>query len=174
MKEVLALIEQIIEEHKVFIQQIKGLEQAANDASVIVHLEKVKKEFVPGRLGQKEELKNLSESLGIIDKGIRTHFHREETRLVDAAEKYGGKELASALRSLLVQHNDLINRLDNTAKHLADLTGGGLSHFVWEASAHDMQAYIAHTRQLLEVHASNEQGILYRLRDVLLQESKGK
>ena len=173
MKEIIALIEQIIEEHKVFIQQVKGLEQAANDASVMAHLEKAKKEFVPGRLRQRNELKNLSDSLEIIDRGIRAHFHREETRLLDATEKYAGEELSSALRALLVQHDDLRNRLDKTATHIADLTGKEMSHFIWQSTAHDMQAYVAHTRRILEAHNETEQGILHRLRDMLLKEGTG-
>ena len=167
MEETLALIEKIVEEHKSIMQGVRSLEQAASDAEAIVGLEKAKETFMPGRLEQEQGLKKLQASLEAIDQGLRAHFNREETGLMNVFEKHGNKELASALRSLLLEHEDLRNRLAHAKKHVAELVSGGLSRHLWEASAHDMRAHISHTRKLLEAHAEIEQELFHRLRTEL-------
>jgi iron-sulfur cluster repair protein YtfE (RIC family) len=167
MEETLALIEKIVGEHKSIMQGVRSLEQAASDAEAIVGLEKAKETFMPGRLEQEQGLKKLQASLEAIDQGLRAHFNREETGLMNVFEKHGNKELASALRSLLLEHEDLRNRLAHAKKHVAELVSGGLSRHLWEASAHDMRAHISHTRKLLEAHAEIEQELFHRLRTEL-------
>ena len=167
MEETLALIEKIVEEHKSIMQGVRSLEQAASDAEAIVGLEKAKETFMPGRLEQEQGLKKLQASLEAIDQGLRAHFNREETGLMNVFEKHGNKELASALRSLLLEHEDLRNRLAHAKKHVAELMSGGLSRHLWEASAHDMRAHISHTRKLLEAHAEIEQELFHKLRTEL-------
>jgi len=172
MEEALALIEKIIEEHKVIMQKAQTLERVANDAGAMIGFEKARDAFMPGRFEQKQGLQELQESLETIDKGLREHFKREETGLLTAFERHGNKELASALHSLLLEHENLKNRLAHSRKHVAELVGGGLSRHLWEASAHDMRAYISHTRKLLEAHALIEEELLHKLRDQLREESK--
>ena len=123
-KEVLALIEKIIEEHKLITQRVQTLEQVANDAEAIVDLEKAKDAFMPGRVENKQGLKNLEELLEVIDQGIQAHFNREEAGLLTAFEEYGDKELSSSLSSLLLEHEDLRNRLSHSKKHVAELSRG--------------------------------------------------
>jgi len=169
MEEALALIEEIIEEHKSIMQGAQTLEQVASDAEAMVGLEKAKETFMPGRFEQEQGLKKLQASLEAIDQGLRAHFNREETGLLVVFEKHGNKELASALRSLLLEHEDLRNRLAHSKKHVAELVSGGLSRHLWEASAHDMRAHISHTRKLLEAHAEIEQELFHRLRTELMK-----
>lgn len=164
MEKALALLGKIIEEHKSIMRGVQGLEQAASDAEAIVAMEEAKETFMPGRFEQEKGLKKLQASLEVIDRGLRAHFSREETGLMDVFEKHGNKELASAFRSLLLEHEDLRNRLAHARKHVAELMGGGLSRHLWEASAHDMRAHISHTRKLLEAHAEIEQELFHRLR----------
>ena len=167
MKEALALIDKIIDEHKVIRQGAQALEQAVNDVEAISGLENAKDAFMPGRHEQKQGLQKLQETLGTVEKGIQAHFNREETGLLSVFEKHGDKELVSALRSLLLEHEDLRNRIAHTERHVAELTSGGLSRHLWEASAHDMRAHISHTRKLLEAHAGIEQELLHRMRQHL-------
>ena len=169
MEETLALIEKIVEEHKSIMQGVQTLEQAASDTEAIVGLEKAKETFMPGRLEQEQGLKKLQASLEVIDQGLRAHFNREETALLSVFEKHGNKELASALRSLLLEHEDLRNRLAHSKKHVAELVSGGLSRHLWEASAHDMRAHISHTRKLLEAHAEIEEELFHKLRTELMK-----
>jgi len=148
------------------------MEQVANDAEAMVGLEKAKEVFMPGRLEQKEGLKKLQELQEKVEKGLYAHFNREETALMSAVEKRGGRKIASALRTLLLEHKDLKKRIAHSKKHVADLLGGGLSRTVWEATAHDMRAHISHTRKLLEAHAAIEQELLQELRDQLAKSQK--
>ena len=167
MEEVLALIEKLIEEHKLIKQRAQTLEQIANDVSALVGLDEAKEDFMPGKFDQRQGLQKMAESLERIDKGLQTHFEEEEKALLTAVEKHGGKSLVSALHFLLLEHDDLRKRFAHSKKHVAELTNGGLSRQVWEASAHDMRAHISHTRKLLEAHARGEEKLLRSLRKQL-------
>ena len=172
MEEALALIEKIIEQHKAIMGSVQALEQVANDVEAMAGLEETKKAFMPGRFDQKQGLQKLQELLETIDKGLQEHFNYEETGLLSAFEKHGGEELAAALHSLLLEHEDLKNRFILSRNHVAELTGGGLARHVWEASAYDMRAYISHTLKLLGAHANREHELLLTLQNQLRQEGK--
>ncbi len=165
MKRTLALIEQVIEEHKAIFQR---LDQVINDAEALRSFEKAKEVFMPGRLDQKVGLDNLEELVNLVDQGLQAHFDREETAVLAAFEEQGDRELASAFHSLLLEHKDLRNRLAHTKNHVSQLTSRELSRHTWEATAHDMRAHITHTRKLLEAHAEVEQELLRSLRRRLL------
>lgn len=174
MEEALVLIEKIIEEHEQIIERVRALERVTNDASALVELDRAREDFIPGRLGdQKQGLQNWQESLEIIDQGIQAHFNREETDLLTAFEKHGGRMLASALRALLTEHEELKNRLAKLRKDVAELAVGGSSRGVWEGKTWGVRSYLAHTRKLFEVHARSEQRLLYRLRSQLRREIRG-
>ncbi|OGO19953.1 MAG: hypothetical protein A2144_12650 [Chloroflexi bacterium RBG_16_50_9] len=174
MDEIVALIEKIIEEHRVIISDFQSLEAVANDASAIIGLEKAKDSFMPGRFDQKEGLSEFQESLEKVDKGVRAHFNREETALLAAFEKHGDRSLVTALKSLLLEHEDLRNRLDHSREHIAELASGGLARQQWEASAHDMRAHLSHTRKLFGTHAAIEMELLVDMRKHLQGKSAGK
>ncbi len=174
MEEALALIEKIIEEHKQILGNIRALEQVTNDASALRVLDIAKEGFMPGRPDQAEGLQKLDELLATTDHGIRAHFNREETGLLAAFEKHGGEMLISALRALLLEHDVIRKRFVRTEQLVTELKTGDLSRHVWEASAHDMRAHIAHTRKLFEVHARSEQKLLRTLRNRLRREVEEK
>jgi len=167
MAENTVLIDQLLEEHTAIKQQIQTLEKVGNDVEALAGLDEIKGDFMPGRLDQSQSLKRLQDLLDKISRGLEKHFNREEKGLLAAFEKYGAKELASALRSLLLEHADLRNRLAYSQKHVAELTDGGLSRHLWEASAHDMRAYLSHTRKLIEDHAETEQELFHKLKKQL-------
>lgn len=172
MKEVIALIDRLIEEHRTIGQRMKKLEKVVNDAEALAGLEKAKEAFMPGRFEQLQGLKELQELVQTTEEGLLAHFDREETALLSAVEKYGGKEIASALHTLLNEHKDLVNRMAQAKKQVEELMIQGLARHSWEAKAHDMRAYISHTRKLIEKHASNEQELFYKLRTELTKQQK--
>ena len=172
MRETLALIEQIIEEHKTILQRLATLDQVANDAEALRGLDQAQKSFMPGRLDEHKGLQRLVELFELIDQGLQAHFSREETALRAAFEEQGDRDLVSAFDDLLLEHKDLRNRLVNTRNYISQLTGGGLSRHRWESTAHDMRAHISHTRRLLEAHAELEQDLLFSLRRRLLGAEK--
>ncbi len=172
MKAALVLIEQVIKEHKTLLRRLQNLERITNDAQAIRGFGQVQDNFMPGRLDQKKELNKLEKMADLIDRGLQAHFNREETSVLAAFEEQGDREISSAFSSLLLEHNDLRNRLAHTRNHVAQLTGGQLSRHHWEATAYDMRAHISHTRKLLEAHAEVEQELLLSLRRKLLKEKQ--
>ena len=71
MKEALAIIERIIQQHKVIIRGVHSLERVANDAEAMMGFDKAKDAFMPGRFEQKQGLQQLQDLMGIVDKGLR-------------------------------------------------------------------------------------------------------
>ena len=173
MKAALDLIEQIVEEHKTIRLRLQSMEQIVNDAEALQGFEEAQEGFMPGRFDQKAGLDRLEELVNLVDQGLQAHFDREETALLAAFEEQGDRELASAFHSLLLEHEDLRNRLTYTKNHISQLTGGELPRHHWEATAYDMRAHITHTRKLLEAHAEVEQELLQSLRRRLLGEKEG-
>ena len=162
MEEALALIDQLIEEHKRILQGVQTLEQAANDAMAILKLDRAKEDFVPGRFDDpKQSLQSLQDSLETIEKGIQAHFGREESRLLTVLQQHGGGILASGLHVLLLEHKELQNRISESKKEVAELAVEGLSREVREGKAWGVRVYLSHTRKLIQAHAQSEE-VLFR------------
>lgn len=174
MNETLKLIDQLIAEHKVMNERALNIEKAANDASLLSDLKEARETFVPGRFDQKQSLEKLQEMLVSIESWLDKHFNREETILLSAVEKHGERKLITTLNSLLREHTDLRKRMVHSKKHVAELTGGGLSRHRWDASANDMRAHLTHTRKVLENHASTENALFAELRRHLARDSQSK
>jgi len=167
MEDATATIERIIAEHKTIRQRFDNLEKVANDTEAMMGFEEVKTAFMPGRLNQNKGLQALEDTLKMIEEGLQRHFSFEETSLPSVVERHGNEELKSSLQSIFLEHVDLRNRLAHSRKHAEELVAGGMARHRWEASAHDMRAYISHTRKLLEAHAEIEQELLHALRSRL-------
>ena len=167
MNEVLAMIERLVEEHKLIRKETQTIERIANDASALKTLEEAKGGFMPGKPEHVEGLKILAESLEKIEKGLHIHFDWEEKAVLSTVDKEGGKQVKTAFQSLLEEHDDLRKRFARAKQHVEELTGGDLSRHVWEANAHDMRAHISHTRKLLEIHAQGEEKLFASLRKQL-------
>jgi iron-sulfur cluster repair protein YtfE (RIC family) len=167
MKETIALIDQVIEEHTTIFQ---GLDQVVSDAEAIYGFKEAQEIFTSDRLDQKEWGNRLVELVNSIDQGLQAHFDREETALMAAFEGEGDRELASNFRSLMLEHSDLRNRLAHAKRHVSELTGGESSRSHWRATAHNLHAHIDRTRELMKAHAGAEQKLLLSLRQRLLEE----
>ena len=165
MEEALALINQLIEEHKLILQQLQTAEQVANDVGAILRLDRAKEDFVPGRFSdRKQGLQSLQDSLEAIDSGLQMHFDREEKRLLSVFEQYGGETLAPGLHFLLLEHQELKDRLAESRREVAELAAESSSRQVQEGKAWGVRVYISHTRKLIEVHAQSEQELFHKLR----------
>ena len=167
MEDTIALIDQLIKEHRIIKRDVGNLEHLANDVEAVAGLEKAKEAFMPGRLDQTKSLQEFQNSLEAINKGLEAHFNREETALLTAFEKHGGKKLVSALRALLDEHADIRNRVVQTKKNVSELTSGGMASHLWSASAHDMRVYMSHTLKLIGTHARSEHGLFTALKKQL-------
>ncbi len=167
MEDDLSIIERVIAEHKAIRQGFENLEKAANDAEAMAGFEEAKEAFMPGRLDQKQGLRQLEDTLNAIEDGLQRHFHFEETSLPAVVGRRGDEEMKSSLRSILLEHVDLRGRLAHSKEHAAELVSAGMARHRWEASAHDMRTYISHTHKLLEAHAEIEQELLHELKNRL-------
>ncbi|MFC2032919.1 hemerythrin domain-containing protein [Chloroflexota bacterium] len=172
MEDVIALLDQITEEHQTTFRRLKDLGQVVNDVEAIAGLEKSRESFVPGRLDQKAGLQKMQDILEIIAKGLEDHFNCEETRLLGAFERHGDRRLASTLNSLLQEHGEIRQRFANSQSQIAELAKGEMSQNLWAASANDMRAYLNHSLKLVEKHAGVEQTLLTKLRKQLAGELK--
>ncbi|MFC1913883.1 hemerythrin domain-containing protein [Chloroflexota bacterium] len=172
MEDTVALIDQLIKEHRVITRDISDLEHLANDVEAASGLKKAKEAFMPGRLDQTKGLQELQSSIEAINKGLDAHFNREETALLSAFEEHGDKELVSALHSLLGEHSELRNRMAQIKDSISELTSGLLGSHHWSASAHDMRVYISHTLKLIDTHAGSEYLLFSTLKNHLKQAGK--
>jgi len=164
MEDPVALIDQLIKEHKVMNERVETIDKVANDASLLGDLEAARDTFVPGRFDQRQSLEKLEEMVVNIAEWVNAHFNREETSLRTIVERREEAKVVAALDSLLAQHNDLRARLGHAGKHVAELMGSAMARHQWEASANDMRAHIHHTRTMLEDHASTENKLFAQLR----------
>ena len=167
MEDAIALIDKIIEEHKTISQRLRDFEQVANDAEAIAAFDKTKELFMPGRFDDKQGLEAFDQLLDTITEGIHGHFGREEGALMNVFEKHGDKKLATALRSLILEHENLKHRLAYTKRDMTTLQVDKLPVQLWQARGYDMRAYITYTRKLFETHAAREQELLHTLRNEL-------
>lgn len=168
MEGIFALFDAIIEEHKQIRESIETSEHIANDLGAILELGRAIGDFEPATLDRERHgLESLQRSLEKVDKGLQAHFDREEGALLTAFEDCGGRTFASALRALLVEHQELKNRIAKSKQDAAELAVGELSREVWEGKAYGMRVYISHTRKLMEAHAQSEQELLQTLRKEL-------
>ncbi|MCH8864518.1 MAG: hemerythrin domain-containing protein [Chloroflexi bacterium] len=166
--EALALIDKIIEEHRIILGDIRDFTQDTNDVVAMRGLDQTREDFVPGRLeDQKQSLGNWQESLLAVDRGIQAHFHREETALVDAVAEYGDNDLASVLRHWLAEHKELRERLGRMKQDVAGLVIDTSAQSVWQEKAWSIRVYMTHTGKLFDVHARGEQEMMLKLRNLL-------
>jgi len=171
VKETNNLIEEFILEHRQTNEATSNLQQTINDLTGWKEMEAAREDFGPGRLqNQRQKLQKLEESLGLLDRGLKAHFFREETLLLKAFESHGGQELASALNELLLEHNELRRRLDSILGAAAELLSGRLSESLWPSKAWDLRAYMSKTAESLAVHAQKEEALFDKARRELSRE----
>jgi hemerythrin-like domain-containing protein len=170
MEKIVALIDELIEEHKQILQNFQTIEQVANDVSGIIQLDKAKEDFLPGRFNdQKQGLQNLRDSLETIENGLQKHFDREEKQLSAALKQHKSETLASGLRLLLLEHKELKERIAESKKEVVELAVESLSREVREGKAWGVRVFISHTRKLIEAHAQSEQELFHKLRAELMR-----
>ncbi|TFH34708.1 MAG: hypothetical protein E4G93_04895 [Dehalococcoidia bacterium] len=104
MTETLAILEQILDEHKDIHENFQALGQVSGDIEAAARLQsdKTKDYFVPKSLDDHGRgLARWKEILEAIAVGLKAHFHKEETALAEAFKRDGTPELEAALNELL-------------------------------------------------------------------------
>jgi hemerythrin-like domain-containing protein len=166
------LIGEITLEHTRTIAANDRLQQALDDLTGQKQLETAREAFVPGRQDDQQKFERLTESLGLIDRGLRAHFLSEENQLLEAFEDSGEVELVAMLNRLLQEHTALRQRLNDTQSRVVELSSGGLSQPLWQRRVGDLRDYMSQTAQILARHAKEEDALFKKALAVLKKETQ--
>ena len=168
MEDIIATVDKTIEEHKSVLHCALDSQTIAEDVCASMWLSEAREQMTPGRLGgQRAAMERLQESLVTLQAGLEEHFQREERALLGAFERQTNKAMAGALAALLGEHQELRQRIATLRKDVAELLSEQTSLEVWQAKAWGIRAYMRHTANLLEAHASSEEELLTRAREQL-------
>jgi hypothetical protein len=172
MLDIIAIIDKIIEEHKILLAQAVQLENITNDAGAMMAMAKSKEVFVPGRYDQVDTLKIFEKLRNKTQEGLYAHFNREETSLLDAIVEFGNQNIITGLKKLLAEHKNLKYNLESLKIEIDELINGELSRAMWESKAYDMRAHISEIHRNLEQHAQNERILLNEIRREVIELGK--
>ncbi len=173
MSEALAIVQQILDEHKQIHNDFRNLDQVSGDVEAAARLgsDQTKDYFVPKGLDtQGEGLKKWRAQLEAIDRGLKTHFKREETALANAFIREGTPELAQSLNLLLAEHAQLNQHVAKLLKDADDIAAGGARIEVWEGKGWGMKTNIQRLQAEIEAHAERERVLLGQLKTHLHKE----
>ena len=167
MSDALAIVDQILDEHKEIHASFKSLGQVSNDIQAAARLEpdKTKEFFAPRGLdGESAGLARWKESLEALDRGLKAHFRKEETALTAAFEREGTPELAESLRQLLAEHAEINKHIAKLLKDADGMASGGLMMEVWESKGWGMKVNIENLQKQISEHAERERELLGRMK----------
>ncbi len=166
MKEPVALIDEMLEDHATIVKDAEG---ACSDATALTNLSQADKDFSPGRLDRAEGIKKLQSTVERCDAGVAEHFAKEETALLEIFKSHGDDKLMSDFHTLLKQHKELKDRFEEAKSRVGKLVSGDIPGGQWNSAANDLLTYMNKTRKLIEEHASNEHKLFRDLRSALTQ-----
>jgi iron-sulfur cluster repair protein YtfE (RIC family) len=165
--EALAIVNQILDEHKEIHANFESLGAVSGDieAAARLHSDKTKDYFVPKSLDdQGRGLARWRQILESIDAGLKAHFNKEETALTEAFQREGTPELASALKQLLAEHDDINKHVAKLMKDAEDIAAGGLRIEVWEGTGWGMKTNIQRLQEQIAAHAESERLLLGKMK----------
>ena len=167
MKPVHSLIEEIILEHTQTIEASDRLQQTIDDVTGQKLLETASETFATGRYDDQQKFERLTESLDLMDRGLRAHLLHEENQLMEAFQDSGETGLVAMLNRLLQEHTALRKRLDDTQSRVAELSSGGLSPPLWQRRVWDLRDHMHQTARILTKHAEEENTLFKKALAVL-------
>ena len=165
----IAIIHNIIEEHKTKIEKFRDLERSINDIEIAGELDKSLGLFMPGMPDSKPGLIRLHELLESLENWLIAHFNNEEHAFVATLRQQNDDKIISDYMVLLNDHNELKSRVAHSKVLVTELIEGEFTSYIWQAKAYDMRAYISNTKRLVEAHAAAEEVLLLKLLDELVK-----
>ena len=167
MSEALAIVEEILDDHKEIHTNFKSLGRISGDieAAASLHTANTKEYFVPAALDDEGRgLGRWKELLETIASGLKTHFQKEETALTEAFKREGTPELADALHRLLSEHMEINQQVAKLLKDADDIAAGGARIEVWEGTGWGMKTNIQRLQERIAAHAEGERQLLGRMK----------
>ncbi len=160
--EILAIIDRIIAEHRTIRERLESIDRVANDGEAMARIRETEHAFAPET--PNDGLIHLQTLFTTLNQGLRAHFMFEETYLLNAFEQSGSSDLSQALRILLLQHNDLRDRLAQAHLDLDNLALTEMDPKIWAQKGLDMRVHLSYTHQAIAKHAASEEVLLRTLR----------
>ena len=166
MSDELAIINQVIEEHRKVRRHLKLAGDSLTDREAIASLQKARTDWVPGRLEiLAEKQKKLQQTVSALEEGLMHHFSYEEKNLPPIL----GELLT---RTLLIEHREIRKGLDDVKNVISGSKLEGLNReqcLIEESKMHD---FINNLGQAIDEHAHREEIILDMIQRAL-QERRG-
>ena len=154
----LAIIEHIIEDHSKIGNDVKHIGRMVTDQEALYLLQKSHGEWIPGRTDNMlAELDKLRDTIISLKEGLKKHFTFEEKALPPMI----GELLT---KSLLSQHAEIIQKLDQVESIITNLTLNSLNRDEVLTKEMSIQREIGILCEMIENHARQEEVILDMLK----------
>jgi len=154
MSDYLAKINEILEEHHTIRSGVKLVGDSVSDQEALASLKSVRSDWTPGRMELvSEKQRKLKQTMSFLEDGLRNHFSREE----DVLPALLGEFL---MQSLLLEHQEIIKKIDEVRLVAADSKLGGLSEADLESKDSELKRTISDFSRLIEEHADKEELVL--------------
>ena len=164
----LAIINRVIEEHQKFRTHIKLIGDTITDREALSNLQRVRTDWVPGRLeALAEKQKTLEQGITALDEGLKRYFAFEEESLPPLLGEL-------FMRALLIDHRQITREIDEAKKTAAEAKLEGLGRTELLTRESDIQQVISHMCQTIEDHATREEVILDMAQKALLEKQQDK
>lgn len=162
----LAIINRIIEEHKVIRTHIKLVGDSVSDKESLNALNEVRSGWIPGRLDLLvEKQKKLQTTMALLGDGLEKHFSYEEQYLPPIFGEF-------LIQALLFEHSAVNREIEKAKQMLTGLKTEGMSRDEILTSELRIQQTIGSMSQTIEEHAVREEVILGMLQRSLEHQAR--
>jgi len=166
MQDDLAIIRKVIDEHESIRRHVKLVGDSISDQEALPGLERVRADWVPGRLGTLAEKEDkLQQAIGFLDEGLQNHFAYEEKVLAPLLGEL-------FMRALVLDHQEIRKEIDAAKSIVTEAKLEGLSREELLNKESHIQQVIKNMCYLIEEHAYKEETILEMLQKVLDKKAK--
>ena len=163
MPDNLAIINKVIEEHRVIRGHIKLVGDRLADREELTSLEKARVDLTPGRLKDlSEELGKLQQALSLAGEGLKNHFSFEE----EALPPLLGELL---MQGFVLEHQIIQSEVQKAKSVVASTNLEGLNREELLSQESHLQHIVRGICQVVEGHATKEEAILGMIHRALEQ-----
>ncbi len=160
----LTLIRKVFEAHRKVSQNIKLVGDSVNDMEAIFSLQGIYSGLTQSSAtAVAERQKKLQQVVSFLDEGLKTHFGFEIKYLPPLL----GEWLS---RALAIEHQLILNDINQTKILLADINSEGLKQEQLLAYKSQLQQAVSDLGQVIQEHMSNEETVLRMIQKALEEE----
>lgn len=154
MSDYLARIDEILEEHRTIRGSVKLMGDSVSDQEALASLKSIRSDWAPSRLElMSEKQRKLKQTMSFLEEGLRNHFTKEEDVLPAVLGEF-------LMRSLLLEHKEIIEKIDEVRLVATDSKLQGLTEVELESMDSEVKQKISDFSRRLEEHADKEELML--------------